>query len=141
MRARRRRRSQTAPNAPPTRPLGWLEGVIVVMGVLVAVVALRINAHTDKTFSRSVPMARVAADLKGELTLSHLWLEEYLGGDSSVDFDGEVFRPLDRAGRLCQIMLEGGEVTFGAIEAMEGMARHNVSRLCGEISRLRSLTS
>ncbi|HEX2093095.1 MAG TPA: PAS domain S-box protein [Longimicrobiaceae bacterium] len=74
-------------------------------------------------------------------TLSHLWLEEALRGDGSIDVDREVFANLTEANRLCRATLAGGETTFGEVSPeRETRIRDEVATLCGRLDRLRTAT-
>jgi len=55
---------------------------------------------------QSVAVIHTASEIRRDVAVSHLWLEEYLSGDS-VDFR-DVLSSLDHAGSLADALLSGG---------------------------------
>ncbi len=81
---------------------GRSEVGIMLAGLVVVGVVGAAAFSSASAFSRTVPLAAVTQDIELRLTLSHLWLEELLGGDGGVDVEQQVYGNIDRATRLCE---------------------------------------
>ena len=114
---------------------------ILLLGVLVVALVGAAAFHSSSAFSRDVPLAGITQDIELHLSLSHLWLEEALGGDEGVDVQDQVYGNIDRASDMCQAMMDGGSTRYGRIEATSGSgARATARQLCEGIEDLRGLT-
>jgi signal transduction histidine kinase/ActR/RegA family two-component response regulator len=74
-------------------------------------VALWYGTHRvrERTTDQEVNLRRSATQIRLEVAVSHLWLEEYVAGDPGVDLQ-RVWNSLDQAQSLAEAMVEGGEV-------------------------------
>ncbi|RMF76632.1 MAG: response regulator [Acidobacteria bacterium] len=71
---------------------------------------------SERHVGESAPLALAAADLRAEIASAHLWLEEFLGGDTGIRLDDMVWTPLARAESIaCK--------TFGACGRDAGSER------------------
>ena len=113
---------------------------ILLVGVLVVALVGAAAFHSSSAFSRDVPLAGVTQDIELHLSLSHLWLEEALGGDEGVDVQDQVYGNIDRASDLCQAMTDGGSTRYGHMNAASGGAARATGQLCEGIEDLRGLT-
>lgn len=57
---------------------------------------------------RYAPLVDAAMEIKLEATIGHLWLEEIIGGDRSLEIT-DVFKHLEQSEWYARAMLEGGE--------------------------------
>jgi signal transduction histidine kinase/ActR/RegA family two-component response regulator len=57
--------------------------------------------------AQEVARLRAASEIRVAVTTSHLWLEEYMGGDQGRNLE-EVWANLDRAHDLARALLDGG---------------------------------
>lgn len=95
-----------------------------------------------KTLERISPLLAVNEDIKLKLALSHLWLEEAVVGDHTIDTQRQVFANLDNALALAQAMIHGGSTELGEIEPVhDETVRHDVLLLCEKIRQLRDLSN
>lgn len=93
----------------PPRPLYRLPVVILSLGIVSVVLWFGTDRMRKRLTDQEVGLLRAASEIRVSVAVSHLWLEEYVGGDPGVD-QREVWKSLDRAYSLAQAMVEGGEV-------------------------------
>jgi len=80
-----------------------------------------------------------AMEARFETACAHLWLEELLGGDKSVDI-GLVTRKLDNADWYINAMLEGGRNEHGRYYALtDAELRRHVRKIQEQLAGFRSL--
>ena len=114
----------------------------MLVGLLVAGLVGAAGYHSSATFARDVPLAGITQDIKLHLSLSHLWLEEALGGDEGIDVDDRVYGSIERAGELCRALMDGGPTPVGRIEAVsDGVSRVRLTQLCQGIEEFRALAA
>jgi PAS domain S-box-containing protein len=68
--------------------------------------------------ARSTPLMRVAMEIEIEGSLAHLWFEELMGGDQSVNIQ-DIWRNLDNAEGYARAMLEGGNIHGNPFVALQ----------------------
>lgn len=81
--------------------------LIGVFGLLAAGTAYYSLHRSIRIGGVYAPLADAAMVVKLEATMAHLWLEEIIAGDRSVE-PAVVWRHLERADRYARAMLEGG---------------------------------
>jgi len=118
---------------------GPFELVIGAAIVLLAAVLLFAHSYISETFDSSRKWSSASDELKVRITESHLWLEERLGGDTTVDVAGQVFDNIDGAQTMCRALVDGGRTDVGKIERLPGgEARATAAMTCAEIVSLRN---
>ena len=90
--------------------------VLVAMAILIysSVIALRIA-------NQSAPLIDAAMEVKYELSLFHLWTEELVQQDPTVDRE-QVWQHLNQARWYANAMLQGGENSEGRFHALDDPA-------------------
>jgi len=106
--------------------------------VLLATVLFIEHRYTDETSESSREWSSASDELNVRVTESHLWLEERLSGDKTIDVGRQVFGNIDGAGAQCRALVNGGRTDVGEIERLPaGKARATAARSCAEIVSLR----
>ncbi|HSK75757.1 MAG TPA: response regulator [Thermoanaerobaculia bacterium] len=82
---------------------------ILALGLISVALWYGTNRVRERTTDQEVALRRSAMQIRLAVTVSHLWLEEYLTGDPRVDLR-RVWESLDQAQSLAEAMVEGGEV-------------------------------
>jgi len=84
-------------------------------------------------------LVHAAMEVQLEATVGHLWLEEAVSGDTTIDIN-DVLGPIDLARWYAGVMLEGGEDTAGTFTPLSDrpLARE-VEEVAEKIARLREL--
>lgn len=94
------------------------------------------------TFQQHDPLIRGSYDLKLKIGLAHLWFEEAISGDSSINLDTDVYANIDGALALCRAMLGAGGSEMPQIKPVEDAgAQDNLKILCKQIPQWRDLTA
>lgn len=63
--------------------------------------------RTNLTYSQ---FTRYSDELKFAIALSHLWMEEYMSGDETVDFEKEIKEPIAEKIEVLKIIIEEGKL-------------------------------
>jgi PAS domain S-box-containing protein len=122
--------------------LSPLELAILLVSMLVIGARAVTVQRLSREKARDQVLARAVERLPRHLLSAHLWFEEALSGDKSVDLAVEVFAEIDQADRLAAAMIEGGEVDFGRIEPLrDPAALQHLGDLRRGIAEWRRLTA
>ncbi|MGI9189786.1 MAG: MHYT domain-containing protein [Longimicrobiaceae bacterium] len=92
------------------RGLRLLETGIAVVGVAAICGATYAVVNELRSAERHQALLHTTEVQRSRATLAHLWLEEALNGDSTIDLPREVFQNLNEAERLCRATLGEGRV-------------------------------
>jgi signal transduction histidine kinase len=84
-----------------------MPGAILALGVISVVLWLGTDLTRSRVTAQEVALIRAAAEVRVSVAVAHLWLEEYVSGDTGGNLE-QVWRNLDRAEALARSMLEGG---------------------------------
>jgi signal transduction histidine kinase/CheY-like chemotaxis protein len=95
---------------------------IVIAGAAVVVLVLASHSLWLDAFDRQAPLARLSASIRERTALAHLWLEEGLAGDRSVDYDADVRANLDEAIGLVRAAQKGGDTASGHVPSAKDPA-------------------
>jgi signal transduction histidine kinase/ActR/RegA family two-component response regulator len=84
-----------------------MPGAILGLGILSAVLWIGTDVVRSRLAAQEIARIRAASEIRVAVTTSHLWLEEYVGGDrANVE---EVWNNLDHAHDLALALLNGGQ--------------------------------
>jgi diguanylate cyclase (GGDEF)-like protein/PAS domain S-box-containing protein len=112
--------------------------------VLIAAIALVLFTWrlSSQTLERSRRWDSALEKISVHVGLSHVWLEEWLGGDRSVDLSPQVYEPIIEAQSLAGALEIGGPSEQGTIDPVHGTAlRETVSALEDRLTSLRLAAS
>ena len=82
---------------------------ILALGVVSVVLWFSTDVLRKRLAEQEVALIRAASEIRVDVAVSHLWLEEYVTGDPGVDLQA-VWDSLDEAQALTRAILEGGRV-------------------------------
>lgn len=92
----------------PARAPGFrMPGAILALGVISVALWLGTDLTRSRVTAQDVALIRAAAEVRVSVSVAHLWLEEYVSGDTGGNLE-QVWRNLDRAEAMARSMLEGG---------------------------------
>ena len=115
-----------------------MPGAILALGILATVLWIGTDVLRSRLAAQGIARIRAASEIRVAVTTSHLWLEEYVGGDrANVE---EVWNNLDRAHDLALALLNGGPAGRGTVflEPLEDAARRRQAEgLRGRIQEFR----
>ena len=87
----------------------WLMYVLVVFFAVVVICSMGYILNTgSRMAAKHTPLMHAAMQIKNEIALAHLWFEEMISGDKTVDID-QIRKLQESAAWHAQAMLEGGE--------------------------------
>ena len=96
--------------------------LLAVVGVLGVVGIISSQLIASRIFARHLPLGRLTSEVQLQATIAHLWLEELVSGDNSVNFTNDIEKPLRFASSLIEAALKGGETELGSIVAVNDPA-------------------
>lgn len=116
-----------------------MPAAILGLGILSAVLWIGTDVLRSRLAAQEIARIRAASEIRVAVTTSHLWLEEYVGGDrANVE---EVWSNLDRAHDLALALLNGGQTGRRTVflEPLEDPAlRRQAEEVRGRIEELRT---
>jgi PAS domain S-box-containing protein len=117
------------------------EALVALVGIVVVALVL-FSARLDfETFERARPLESLIEDMRVEVLLAQLWLEESISGDRSVAVRRRIVANVDDPLEECEAMLAGGSTEKGRLEPVApGPARRNLVVLCRRLRALGRLT-
>jgi two-component system NtrC family sensor kinase len=91
----------------------WMPIALFIMGML-SVTLLAWSAMSHTTQRQDFALMDAIMDMQNHAATAHLWFEEAIGGDSTVNLDN-VWTGFDHAVRLSSLMLSGGASEHGLV--------------------------
>jgi len=88
------------------------------MGVLSIGMVMYSQWLTSRDVEDNTALIRLAQTTQQEIATAHLWFEEALGGDTSIDLDVDVHGRIRTALALIDAGLQGGETAVGRIDPL-----------------------
>jgi len=73
---------------------------------------------TSRSFEENAALIRLTQTVQQEVATAHLWFEEALGGDTSIDLQADVHARLGTALRLIETGLQGVDTAVGRIDPL-----------------------
>jgi serine phosphatase RsbU (regulator of sigma subunit)/PAS domain-containing protein len=112
------------------------------MVLLVAVGAWRLTVAAGHSSARTAHWETTAGGVQADVAVAHVWLEEYLAGDSTIDVRRDVLGNLDRGRARCGVLRDGGPSPAGGRVAAvhDPQLRREVVVVCRRLDDLRALT-
>src|SRR5687767_4577933 len=90
--------------------------VLAIIGVAISLLGLYVSENTQNTYERNLPYVTLGDNLKTKTTKAHLWFEEIMAGDNSIDFEKDVVSLLNNSRSLLQDAYDGKENELGKFE-------------------------
>jgi hypothetical protein len=84
----------------------WLPTIVFLIGMASIVLLLVANRINERRLIEA-DIVDAIMDVQVLITTAHLWMEEALAGDESVEVD-KIFENLDQATNLIEVTLKGG---------------------------------
>lgn len=81
---------------------------ITILTLVVGSIMIYSSSTGRKIAVRFAPLIDAAMEIKYEATLAHLWFEEIISGDTSIDIE-EIWKHIDQAEWYAYAMLNGGK--------------------------------
>jgi signal transduction histidine kinase/CheY-like chemotaxis protein/HPt (histidine-containing phosphotransfer) domain-containing protein len=117
----------------PSISLQYLVIGILALGVLSTGTVIYSQWLTSRDFEENASLIRLTQTVQQEIATAHLWFEEALGGDSSIDLQVDVHRRVRSTLQLIDEMLERDDTAVAKFETLS-TARENLLRLRASIA-------
>ena len=106
-----------------------LRAIVVVTLIMVAAMTILVYSSgiALRIAKKSAPLIDASMDVKFQLGLYHLWLEELVQQDPTVD-KKQVWGHLDQARWYANAMLEGGENQEGRFQSLDDLVLRSMIR-------------
>jgi signal transduction histidine kinase len=105
---------------------------VLALGVTAALLLVAVYQLHESLIAQSTAVIHAATEIRRDVAVAHLWLEEYLSGDQ-IDFQ-EILASLDHAGALADALLEGGQAGRPR-RWVKPLADPELRRTAGELRR------
>jgi signal transduction histidine kinase len=108
--------------------------IVFILFILIGTLSLSVSTWRALRISSShTPAINISKDIRYEIAVFHLWLEEYIAGDETLD-KATVWKHINLSKRLSNILLYGGEYYGDQIDLILNEAlRKDVVLLLNEI--------
>ena len=107
--------------------------------IAVVVVAWRFTASAQRATARAADWEAVAAAVQADIAVGHVWLEERLAGDRTVDVGRDVRGSFGSALAGCRALRDGGVAGGERIVAVDGSLRPDVVEACRRVVVVRAM--
>lgn len=87
--------------------------ILASIGVAITLLVLYLSQNMQNTHQRNLPYVKLADNLKNKTTKAHLWMEEGIAGDQSIDFNKDVLPLLTSSRDILQGAYDGKETELG----------------------------
>lgn len=84
-----------------------------IVGLFITVLVAYVERNTIATYQHNLPYLKLGDNIKNRITKSHLWFEELLSGDESLNFERDVLKPMQDAQAILQGAFDGAETELG----------------------------
>ena len=122
----------------PSISLKYLVIGILAFGVLSIGTVIYSQWLTSRDFEENASLIRLTQRVQQEIATAHLWFEEALGGDVTIDLQDDVHVRIRTALQQIDTGLQGGETTTGRIDPLPAV-REKLLALRGSITLLDQL--
>ena len=99
-----------------TISLRFLVSGILALGVLSIGMVLYSQWLSSRSLEENASLVRLTQTIQQDIATSHLWFEEALGGDATIDLHADVHVGIQNALRLIDAGLQGGDTVLGRID-------------------------
>lgn len=91
------------------RSASLIPASVLILGIVSFALLIGTNWIRERLVATDMARLNTLTEFQLHISTVHLWLEEYVTGDN-IDLD-EISSGLERAARLCRLLIEGGAVT------------------------------
>src|SRR6476620_6334697 len=89
---------------------------LAAMGFIITLLVVYVNQNMQNTYEQNLPYVNLGDNLKNRTTKGHLWFEEAMAGDASVDFEKDVIQIFTSSRDILQGAYDGQETELGAFK-------------------------
>lgn len=89
---------------------------LAITGVVITLLVWYVNRNMQSTYQKNLPYVTLGDNLKTKTTKGHLWFEELMAGDQSIDFERDIVSLFNNSRTLLQDAYDGKENELGKFE-------------------------
>ncbi|MDN4164520.1 GAF domain-containing protein [Cytophagales bacterium LB-30] len=89
---------------------------VAATGVLILLMVMGLQRYTVNTFQNNIPYIQVGDAIKYKTTIGHLWFEELMAGDASIDLEKDVIAKFKESRQILDGILYGTPTELGEFE-------------------------
>src|SRR5688572_15271700 len=89
-------------------------GGFAVIGIVISLLVIYVERDTLNTYQRNLPYINLGDNLKNRITKGHLWFEEAMAGDNSINFETNVLTMFTSSSQVLQGAYDGKETELGS---------------------------
>jgi putative methionine-R-sulfoxide reductase with GAF domain len=97
---------------------------------------LYVTEDMQNTFKRNLPYVSLGDNLKNRTTRAHLWFEEAMAGDNSINLDEDVISLLTSSQEILQAAYDGKETELGSFTVADEETRSILKEAIGDVENL-----
>ena len=90
--------------------------IFAVVGVITTFLIIYVQRNILNTYNRNLPFISLGDNIKNKTTKAHLWFEELLAGDNSINFENDVLKPIILSKEILQGAYDGSQTELGTFE-------------------------
>jgi len=84
-----------------------------IAGLIISSLITYVERNTVNTFEEYIPYLTLGDNVKNRSTQAHLWFEELMAGDESLNFENDILARFKGAREILQSAYDGKETTLG----------------------------
>lgn len=86
---------------------------LAVIGLVITLLVVYVNQNMHRTYERNIPYITLGDNLKNRTTKAHLWFEEVMAGDNTIDFEKDVLSLLHSSSDILQSAYDNKQTEWG----------------------------
>lgn len=90
--------------------------IFAVVGFITTFLVVYVQRNILDTYNRNLPFISLGDNIKNRTTKAHLWFEELLAGDKSLNFEKDVLNQLTSSQAILQGAYDGKQTELGVFE-------------------------
>ena len=94
---------------------------IIALGTLSIAMVVYSQWLTSRSLEENASLVRLTQTIQQDIATAHLWFEEALGGDATIDVQADVHAGIQNALMLIDAGLQGGDTEIGRIDPVPAM--------------------
>ncbi len=114
--------------------------ISLIGGIIIATIALIVQTQVNEVISQNIPQKSLGDNVKCKATQAHLWLEEYLSGDSSINFEKEILPLIKETQTNVNAALDGDTCELGVFCKPNVTFEHNLEEVKKELIKFEELS-
>jgi GAF domain-containing protein len=118
-----------------------LTGIVAIVGVIIIFLVNLTQQEILETYNDNQPLIQVSDNLKYKTTVGHLWFEEFMAGDQSINPERDVISQFESSGKILIGMLNGSTTELGTFEKIDDAdMKATVRKTLEELNELKKYT-